>query len=223
MMHLKINKFITKTYLIVAALICCLLLENCKPSAKQWAATKSDRPERAEEVKMPVDSPQTVDTSTDDDCPKGAATPVVKQALYPSAKFVLQPDRRTGVETLELPDGDRLLIKQSGCEYYVLTFTFETSRFSADTANIIYWGNAALSLMHSVEKGLQTPLDINGALSELANRLKGDETTAAEPLKLEEELDFGGPDPRQYLTLNRISRLARQRYQVELSLSYGPI
>ena len=85
----------------------------------------------------------------------------VKKDEFLDARFALQPDGRTGIETLTLTDGDKVTLTQSGCEYFILKFKFETSRFAADTTNVPYWGNAALSFMRKIEKGLDVPLDVD--------------------------------------------------------------
>lgn len=198
-----------------------LILSACKQPAKPLAQTDTIKKQSVIEANAPKTFARQ-DSTIATDCPRGAAEPVLKKAVFPNAQFVFQPDKRTGIEKVTLPDGDRLSITQSGCEYYMLTFQFETSHFAADTTDMAYWGNTALSLMRDVNKGLNTPLDINAALSKLSGRLK-DNPDNSNPLKLGDEIDFGGPDPRQYLVVNRIHKLANQNYLLELSFNYGPI
>ncbi|WP_345953954.1 hypothetical protein [Mucilaginibacter sp. PAMB04168] len=206
---------------IIFCLFTAVLLQACKQPRKTHA-TQQDT------VTTPVKAPVLVPTheaatDTVDDCPRGAAEPVIKKDIFPAATFTMQADHRTGIETLTFDDGDKLMIKQSGCEYYRLDFRFETSRFEADTTNVTYWSNTGLSLMRRAIKGLDTPLEIGKALNNLSARLEKDKSGSGTNLTLGEEIDFGGSDPRQYLTIDRITRLANQRYAIELSLSYGPI
>lgn len=77
--------------------------------------------------------------------------------------------------------------------------------------------------MRELNKGLDVPLDIALALDKLYARIAQDRSTAQKMLELGEEIDFGGADPREYLVIERISRLADQRFAVKLSLSYGPM
>ncbi|RYE23630.1 MAG: hypothetical protein EOP42_23085 [Sphingobacteriaceae bacterium] len=162
------------------------------------------------------------DTLNPADCPRAAATPVAKKSIFPDARFALQPDHHTGIETFTLPKGDKITIKQSGCEYYVLNFRMETSRFAADTTDLLYWGDATIQLMREVNKGISTPLEISKGLSKLAARLQAGKNSKNR-LKPDEEIDFGGTDPREYLTVNRISQLADQRFLLEITFNYGPI
>ncbi|WP_158827417.1 hypothetical protein [Mucilaginibacter lacusdianchii] len=196
---------------------------GCKQPAKT-PASKKDTVVKVHNKPAPATSQAPADTAvTDDECPKGAAEPVLKKSVFPDARFVLQPDHRTGIETLTLKDGDKLTIKQSGCEYYILTFQFETSHFAADTTDITYWSEVTLSLMRNINKGLDTFLDTNEALNKLSARIEKAKANTADKLVLGDEIDFGGPDPRQYLIIERISQLADQRYILEVSLYYGPI
>jgi hypothetical protein len=103
----------------------------------------------------------------------------------------------------------------------VLRFRFETSRFAADTSDVEYWGNTGSTLMSEVKKGLKTPFDIAQALNKLSARLEQGKSGSS--LNLGDEIDFGGPDPRQYLVIERVSKLTDNSYALELSLNYGPI
>jgi hypothetical protein len=205
------------------SLLLIVLLSACNQHGnkplQQQAVTKLSQTTSA----APTGTITDTDSIATDECPRGAAEPVIKKDIYPKARFALQPDKRTGIETLDLPNGDKLTINQSGCEYYVLTFRFETSRFTADTTDIIYWSTVALAMMQQVNKGLDTPLEIDVALKKLSARIDKDELGTEDKLKLDDEIDFGGPDPRQYLIISRIQKIGNQRYAVELSLNYGPI
>ena len=77
--------------------------------------------------------------------------------------------------------------------------------------------------MRQVAKGIDVPLQVDTALNKLALRLEKDKLGNGIKLAVGEEIDFGGPDPRQYLIIDRVTRLANQRYAIEVSLSYGPI
>jgi len=210
-----------KTNRVWLCLLTAVLMNACKQPAKA-PASKKDTIAKTEKSIIAVPAAEQSVTDTDE-CPRGVAEPVVKKDVFPKANFALQPDHRTGIETLTLNDGEKVTIKQLGCEYYILSFKFETSRFAADTNDVAYWANAALSLMHKVNKGIDTPLEISEALTKLSGRIEKDKSGSGDKLKLGEEIDFGGPDPRQYLTIERITKLADQRYAIELSLSYGPI
>lgn len=212
-----------KFYGISLCLLATIFLYACK-QANKTVATNQDT--IAKTVNNPIVLPSknaSPDTSGLDDCPRGASEPVIKKNVFPDTHFALQADHKTGIETLVLKNGDKLTIKQSGCEYYILNFRFETSRFAADTADVAYWGDKALLLMRQVIHGLNSPLEINEALNKLSARLEKDKSGSGNKLALKEEIDFGGSDPRQYFTIDRITKLENHRYALMLSLSYGPI
>lgn len=204
----------------VLVIVLCGCKQPAKPPVKNAGTTINT--DTATKNALPVGKTIT-DTAVTDDCPRGAAEPVVKKDVFPDTHFALQADNKTGIETLTLPTGDKLIIKQYGCEYYNLNFRFETSRYKADTTNIPYWSNAALLLLRQASKGLHSPLEINAALEKLSARLENDKSAPGHELAIGEEIDFGGPDPRQYLTLDRITQLPNKQYAVEIQLSYGPM
>ncbi|WP_211166233.1 hypothetical protein [Mucilaginibacter robiniae] len=170
-----------------------------------------------------TDSTTASDTTTDD-CPRAAAEPFIKRNVFPDAQFTLLADHKTGLETFNLADGDQVSIKESGCEYYTLSFRLETSRFAADTTDIPYWSNAAFSLLHKLDKGLvETPFDMEKMFKNVSARIKEDQVNPQNKLKLGEQIDFGGEDFSQFLIIDRVTRLADQRYALEFSMSYGPM
>jgi hypothetical protein len=222
-MSSRIKRQIKRLPQIILCVLITVSMHACKQPGKA-PANKKDTVAKTQTNTETTPTPNTVtDTTGIDECPRGVSEPVVKKSVFPDAHFALQTDNTTGIETLTLKGGDKLILTQSGCEYYRLNFRFETSRFAADTANIAYWGNTALTLMREVSSGLDVPLEIDTALNRLSARLNKDKLKADNKLTLGEEIDFGGPDPRQYLIIERVTRLADQRYAVEVSLSYGPI
>lgn len=204
---------------ILLCFFSCIFLFGCDQLKQKPAAKK----EVVKEASVQPSATAITDTVNPADCPRAAAGPVVKKNVFPGARFVLQPDHHTGIETFTLPKGDKITIKQSGCEYYVLNIHLETSRFAADTTDLPYWGDAMLQLMREVNQGIHTPLEINKGLNKLSARLKASKSNSKNRFKLEEEIDFGGPDPREYLTIDRISQLADQRFLLEITFNYGPI
>ena len=111
----------------------------------------------------------TIDSLNKVNCPRGKAEPVVLKEYCPNTLFELQPDSFTGVETVYFDNGDTLTIKNWGCEYYCLTFRFETSRFSADTSNLEYWFNAAYMLSTGMIAAVNAPVDIKDGINLLGS------------------------------------------------------
>ncbi|TDO19317.1 hypothetical protein [Pedobacter duraquae] len=205
------------------SLLISLLVTGCGPAPEHPVASNNTKKAKPDTISAPVVSQVVPDTTNQTECPRGASEPVVKKSVFPDAHFVLQADRMTGLETFSMPQGDKVKITQSGCEYYTLKFEIETTRFAADTTDLSYWRSAAITLMRQVNKGLQTPLEIVKGLDAVSARIKSGESNPADMLSLGEEVDYGGSDPREYLTIDRISRLADKRYLLQITFSYGPM
>jgi hypothetical protein len=151
-------------------------------------------------------------------CARGAAEPIIKKTVYPQTTFVLQPDSLTGIETVAFDNGDNLTIKNWGCEYYVLTFRFETSRLQQDTSNLDFWFKSAGTLMKEILGGLEAPIDIQKGIDKLVTHVDNEQT-----LKLGERIDFGGDDIRSFVSVDRIEKLKDKKYVVEISYATGPL
>ncbi|TGE23984.1 hypothetical protein E5K00_01855 [Hymenobacter aquaticus] len=158
-----------------------------------------------------------------EDCTRGAAEPVVKKAVFPNTTFRLQPDQRTGIETVRFANGDRLQIKNWGCESYVLTFRFETTRFPQPPSDLAAWYAHAITLLRETRPGLHAPLDLNAGIRALTSYLARHKNSQAAPLRLDEEIGFGPETMPTVVTLDKVEKLAGNRAAVEVSLALGPL
>jgi hypothetical protein len=156
-------------------------------------------------------------------CVRGQAEPVIQKTDYPNTTFVLQPDSITAIETVTFDNGDKLVIRNWGCEYYVLTFRFETSNYQHDTTDLGFWFRAADRLMTSMLGGLDTPIDIKRGLVLLDSYILRDEKNGFKNLQLGEEIDFGGNDIRSFVTVDRIEKINDKNFGVTISFATGPL
>jgi hypothetical protein len=152
-------------------------------------------------------------------CTRSQAEPILKKDVYPLATFVLQPDSITGIETLIFDNGDKLIIKNHGCEYYILTFRFETSRFKTANSDLNYWFSAASMLMDEIKSNLNVPINIESGIIKLNDYISKNHSD----LKLGEEIDFGTEEIRSFVTVNKIEKLSDEKQAVEISFSVGPL
>jgi hypothetical protein len=152
------------------------------------------------------------------DCIRGQATSVIKKTIYPISTFKLNDDNHTGTEIVDLKNGDKLIINNTGCEYYVLTFRFETIRFQADTTDIKFWMDKAAILMTEIEDGLDAPLDTPGGT--LATRKYLDENKT---YSLGEEIVYDDDVIRDFVTFDRIQKISDTKYAIEISYATGPL
>ena len=196
-----------------------LLLNSCNSSANKQAENES-RKVTTDSIKGT--EIQTITASAKDlrdNCVRGQAEPIVKNNVFPKTKFILQPDSLTAIETVRFDNGDKLTIKNWGCEYYVLTFRFETSRFEADTTDIKYWYETAYKIMNEIKEGIDAPINIGKGLNALNEHISKN----AHNLKLQTEIDFGSDEIRYFVTVEQIEKLTNKTFALTISFSIGPL
>jgi len=157
------------------------------------------------------------------ECVRGQAEPIVKKKVYPNTTFTLQPDKLTAYETVTFDNKDKLIIHNWGCEYYVLTFRFETSRFQEDVKNLPFWYQKSHLLMTEIMNGLDTPFVTSKELATLKAFTDEKIKTNPESFKLEEEIDHGDSEIRNFITVDKIEKLTDKKFAIEISFSIGPL
>ena len=135
----------------------------------------------------------------------------------------MQPDSITAIETVTFDNGDKLFIKNWGCEYYVLTFRFETTKYQQDTTNFEYWFKAAKGLMTGILSALDAPIDIKKGLVFLDSYILRDEKNKYKDLKLGDEIVFDGSEMRSFVTVDRIEKMTYKKFAVTISFAIGPL
>ena len=163
------------------------------------------------------------ESDPDNECTRGAAEPIIKKSVFPKTKFKLQSDKFTGIETVDFDNGDKLIIKNWGCESYVLTFRFETSRFEDKTTDIPFSFNMAVLLVSELYEGLDAPIDIKKGVQAIVKYVDADQLNNYQNLKFGEEIDFGGDDIRDFVTVDKIEKLKDKKYAIEISFTTGPL
>ena len=205
---------------IIATILTGLILVGCRTK------NKTDESKAATDTVKPVviENNKKVETDTSNlaadnsGCIRGQAESVVKKEVYPNASFKLNDDHLSGTETIELKDGDKLVIKNWGCEYFVLTFRFETNRFRADTTDIKYWMDKAIILMDEIKIGLNAPLHISDGTASTRAFLKSNKD-----YQLGDEIVSKEGEIRDFVTLDRIQKLGDKRFAIEISYATGPL
>ena len=154
-----------------------------------------------------------------DDCVRGQAEPIIKKTVFPNTKFILQPDSLTAIETVIFDNGDNLTIRNWGCEYYTLTFRFETSRFQADTTAMKYWYVTTYRILREMQQGIDAPVDIEKGLQALNSHISKN----VFDLKLQTEIDFAGDVIREFITVEQIEKLTDNKFAITVSFTTGPL
>jgi hypothetical protein len=167
-----------------------------------------------------VDTSNAMDDFDNTDCIRGQAQSVTKKTVYPNAIFKLNSDKHTGTETVDLKNGERLIINNWGCEYFVLTFRIETERFQADTTNTIYWLGKAATLMKEIQYGIDAPLNLQLGIDAIPIHLASMDSRSYE---LGEEIVFNDDVIRSFVTLDRVQKINEKRFAIEISFATGPL
>jgi len=168
---------------------------------------------------------QTEENEYQGDCVRGQAEPIVNKKVYPITTFELQSDKLTAYETVTFDNKDKLIIHNWGCEYFVLTFRFETSKFQEDVKNLPFWYQKAHLLMTEIKKGLDTPFITTKELATFKTFTEEKIKTNPESFKLEEEIDCDGDESeiRDFITVDKIEKLTDKKFAIEISFSIGPL
>jgi len=160
---------------------------------------------------------ETLKDTIDFDCTRGDPVPSFNLTVFPNRQFQLI-DQTTAIETVDLDNNEKIIVRHGGCEYYVLTYRFETSRFQADTSKILFWYKKTVKLLSEIEQANQSPIDIKLGLRAMVNYI--DVYTEK---NLGDEIDFADSVIRQFVTLDRIEQLENNRFAIEVTFAIGPL
>lgn len=151
------------------------------------------------------------------ECARGIPERIVKPSVQPQPAFELNKEKTVGTETLQFENGDRVIVKNSGCEYFIVTFRFETNRFQADTTDLMYWLDKSSRLVSEITEAIDAPLDFNDGVAAI-QKMNGPEVK----YELGQEIVYEDGDIRQYASLDRIQKMAADRFAVEITFGVGP-
>jgi hypothetical protein len=211
----------TKTFGIILALTILIIGCETKRANDQIEIVNADTiVDNVTQNSESIDSVKTEDEFDYSDCIRGQAESVIKKTVYPNSTFRLNKDNHTGTETVDLENGDKLIINNWGCEYFVLTFRIETERFQADTTNTMYWLNKAAILMKEIQHGIDAPLNIQDGIEIIPIHLASMDNRIYE---LGEEIVFKDDIIRDFVTLDRVQRINERRFAIEISFATGPL
>lgn len=164
-------------------------------------------------------------SKADVDCIRGTPQRIINKKHYPPATFKLTknkeyPFEQTGTEKVRLDKNTNLIIFNSGCEYFSLTFSYELSGFSHKLSDTKFWYQKAISLMAKLEKGIRSTDKwlIKKGTKALKLYIKKTRTP-----KFETDIDFGISEIREFVIVKKAVKQGQNKYQFEVSFSVGPL
>lgn len=160
---------------------------------------------------------------TGTNCNRGTAEPIVRKGTFSNSTFELQPDKLTGVETINQDNGDKIRIRNWGCDYYALTFRFETDRFKGEPSNVGFWYKRTVTLLNELNKNLDAPVDIVKGTERLITAIEDNVPTGYENMKYNEEFDFGEEAPRNFVSIDKVEQLDNGKFAIEVTFAKGPL
>lgn len=157
------------------------------------------------------------------ECVRATPERIFKKRVFPQATFALRknksfPFEQIGTEKLTLKNGDKLTVKNFGCENYSLSFRFETARFSRRVNDTKFWYKTAVQLIRQTIKGLRAPGLIVRGTEALNLYIKNNKK-----LEFEAEIDFGGSGIRDVASVSKVKRRGGKKFEVEVSFGVGPL
>src|SRR3954468_17878599 len=135
---------------------------------------------------------KTIIAESGSNCVRDVPVAIVKINAFPKMSFELQPNKQVGIETIDLENGDKVIIKNWGCNYYALTFRFETSRFQSEPTNIPFWYKRTVTLLNELTSKIEAPapIDIERGTDRLMNKIEEEVPNGYQNLAFNKELDF---------------------------------
>ncbi|WP_225000378.1 hypothetical protein [Cesiribacter sp. SM1] len=203
----------------LTAILLLVLIAACSQTDKHVDSSISIS--NTQEVKEPLERTPTTEPTQPEihefNCVRGAPEASLDLAVYPSRQFMLI-ESTSATEAVDLNNGDKLIINHGGCEYYVQTYRFETTRWKADTTDLSFWYNKAVQLLSEIEKADQSPIDIKAGMNAIAKYIDQNKE-----MQLAYDLDFADSEIREFVSLDRIEKLDHGKFAVEVTFAIGPL
>ena len=205
-------KTLTAFLLLVQITSCSQTDKQVDSSILNTKNTKAQATPESRQTSDPV-QPQISDFN----CVRAVPEASLDLAVYPDRSFTLI-DSTSATEAVGLNNGDRLIINHGGCEYFVQTYRFETTRWHSDSTDVLFWYKKALKLLGEIEKADQSPIDMKAGITAM-----GEYIEQHKEIKLEHEIDFADSEIRHFVTLDRIEQLDQGKFAVEVTFAIGPL
>lgn len=188
------------------------------------ACDNTDKSIEQQSSKDSVMTVTTVSTEADSNCIHEEPAGIIEKNAFPNMSFELQPDKKGGIETVNFENGDKLTIKDWGCNDYILTFRFETNRFQSEPTNTGFWYKRTVTLLNEINKKMSdSPINIVFGTNRLMERIEEEVPNGYQNLAFNEELDFEDGDVRTFVRIDKVEQLSDKKFAIEITFSKGPI
>ena len=150
-----------KTYRGILLIFTTLVLARCTEHA---ATVSAPEHARTDSIIVPMDSGAVIDSMpTNDGCAGGIPDgSIVDSTLYPNRKFHLEG--RAGYDEFVTKEGDKIIIRQSNCDYASVHFTITTSRFKIAATDTDQWVHKAADIIAAINPALHASVEIDSGL-----------------------------------------------------------
>lgn len=159
-----------------------------------------------------------VKNEIDTNCTKGKAEPIISNKKILNSTFKLQSDSITGIETLYFPNNEIVIIKNWGCEYYNLTFNFQTKRFNKNLTDLKYWYKKSYILLNEVSKFTNPPINIKEGIQSLKSY-----KSKSKKIILSKKLVYGNGEIPTLVSVDSILKRPNNFVNIQITFSYGPL
>ena len=156
-------------------------------------------------------------------CTRGVPGSIIKKGAFKKMSFELKPNKLVAIETIDFENGDKLIIKDWGCDYYALTFRFETSRFQSEPTNIPFWYKRSVTLLNEINKEINARIDVVKGTDRLMNQIEDEVPNGYKGLALNKELDFEEGEIRSFVSIDKVEQLTDKKFAIEITFAKGPL
>lgn len=166
---------------------------------------------------------KTIISENGTDCTRETPAAILKKNAFSKMSFKLKPGNKQGIETVDFENGDQLIINNWGCEYYALTFRFETSRFQAEPTDVGFWYKRSVTLLNEVNKKIEAQIDVVKGTDRLMDRIEEEVPNGYQNLTFGEELNFEEGEIRSFVSIDKVEKLSDKKFAIEITFAKGPL
>ena len=113
-----------------------------------------------------------------------------------------------------------MILKNTGCEFYVHVFRFEIPSQNKSIDDVTYWYKRLVKLLSQIEDGVDSPINIQKAKITLVNHI---DQYANHPVKLGTYMTIEEGDVATMMVFEKIRDIGDNKIAIELNIWIGPL